>query len=139
MDSHESIPTARKCSISNETYQRIAEFNRIRNWEQFHTPKDLSISISLEAAELLECFQWSGGDLHVTDKRDELIEEAADILIYTLQLCQVLQVEPEDIINAKLEQNELKYPTGKAYGNALKYTELPNPSNQRDLKNGNCK
>ncbi len=106
------------------TLKRIAEFNQKRNWDQFHNPKDLAISISLEAAELLECFQWSGKDLDVAEKRDRLVEETADVLIYALQLCQVLKVDPDVIINRKLDQNERKYPADQAYGTALKYTEL---------------
>lgn len=128
-----------KTLISTETYQRIAEFNQNRNWDQFHTPKDLSISISLEAAELLECFQWSGVDLHVENKKEKIIDETADILIYALQMCQVLQIDPEEIISNKLAQNELKYPAEKAYGNALKYTELQKLSDQEETPDGTSK
>lgn len=110
--------------IDAGTLERIAEFNRKRNWDKFHNPKDLAISISLEAAELLECFQWSGQDLDVAEKRDRLAEETADVLIYSLLMCQILQVDPDVIINQKLDLNERKYPFEQAYGTALKYTEL---------------
>ena len=122
-ESKRNIDKAQK-QIYARTIERIAEFNRKRNWDQFHNPKDLAISISLEAAELLECFQWSGKDLDVAEKRDRLVEEAADVLIYTLQLCQILQVDPAVIINQKMDQNERKYPADQAFGTALKYTEL---------------
>ena len=128
-----------KAIIRQDTYQRIAKFNQERNWDQFHTPKDLSISLTLEAAELLECFQWSGTDMHVDKKQKKIIEETADILIYALQMCQVLKIDPEEIINRKLDQNELKYPADKAYGNALKYTELHNFSDPEDSSNGKSK
>lgn len=112
--------------ITPSTLARIAAFNRDRNWAQFHNPKDLAISISLEAAELLECFQWSGQDVHAEGKRQQLIEETADVLIYALQMCQVLGVDPDEAINRKMDRNEEKYPVDAAYGSALKYTELQN-------------
>lgn len=96
--------------IYARTIERIAEFNRKRSWDQFHNPKDLAISISLEAAELLECFQWSGKDLEIAEKRDHLVEETADVLIYALLMCQFLQVDPDVIINRKMDMNERKYP-----------------------------
>ena len=125
--------------VSRYTYQKIAKFNQDRNWDQFHTPKDLSISISLEAAELLECFQWSGSDLHVHQKKEKIIEETADILIYALQMCQVLKIDPEEIIKNKLAQTELKYPADKAYGSALKYTELQRLPEKQDSPDGTDK
>jgi len=127
---------AENALISHETYRRIAQFNHDRNWDQFHTPKDMAISISLEAAELLECFQWSGPDMQVDQKKDKIVEETADIMIYALQLCQVLQIDPEAIIRKKIEQNELKYPADKAYGRALKYTELHQLPEQDDCPDG---
>ena len=96
--------------IAPGTLERIARFNQVRNWDQFHNPKDLAIAISLEAAELLECFQWSGQDLAGDGRRDRLLEETADVLIYALHLCQDLAVNPDEIINQKLDRNEIKYP-----------------------------
>ncbi len=104
--------------------KRIETFNRERNWDQFHNPKDLAISLSLEAAELLECFQWSGKDLHVHSQREAILEEVADVLIYALQLCLKLEVDPSHIIRKKLDQNERKYPVEQAFGSAQKYTDL---------------
>lgn len=120
--------------ISPLTLSRIAEFNRDRNWAQFHNPKDLAISISLEAAELLECFQWSGQDVNVDSKQEQLIEETADVLIYALQMCQVLSANPDDIINQKLDKNEKKYPVEAAYGNASKYTSLQNNGQSEEVQ-----
>lgn len=124
MDDNKFDRKAAKQQIYESILERITEFNHKRNWDQFHNPKDLAISISLEAAELLECFQWSGKDLDAAEKRTRLIEETADVLIYALQLCQVLNVDPAIIINQKMDQNELKYPADQAYGSAQKYTEL---------------
>ncbi len=139
MNNSKSTPNAVETLISQETYRRIAKFNQDRNWDQFHTPKDLAISISLEAAELLECFQWSGTDMHVNKKKEKITEETADIIIYALQMCQVLGIDPEQIIRSKIEQNEEKYPADKAYGNALKYTELQKLSENEDFKDGKSK
>lgn len=110
--------------IDASTLEQIADFSHQRNWDQFHTPKDLAISISLEAAELLECFQWSGTDMQALDKSEKIEEEVADVLIYALRLCQVLGVTPDDIIRNKIQLNDQKYPADKAFGNARKYTEL---------------
>ena len=105
--------------ISKETMEDIHRFVHERDWEQFHTPKDLAISLSLEAAELLEIFQWSG-----TDKLPHMKEEIADVLVYCIQLCDVLDLDPEEIIRTKMAGNCAKYPVDKAYGSAKKYTEL---------------
>ena len=104
--------------------ERIVAFRDERNWKQFHTPKDLAISISLEAAELLEIFQWSGADLEVPEKRDKIREELADVMMYCFLMANVTGLDIEEIITEKLEANARKYPAEKAYGSAKKYTEL---------------
>jgi len=110
--------------ISDETIARVLRFRDDRNWRQFHTPKDLAISLSLEAAELLEVFQWSGGDLECAGKRDKVQEELADVLSYCLLMADVCSLDPDEILNEKITRNEAKYPVEKAYGRADKYTEL---------------
>jgi NTP pyrophosphatase (non-canonical NTP hydrolase) len=110
--------------IRKETMEDIHNFVHERNWEQFHTPKDLAISLSLEAAELLEIFQWSGADQQVRNKLPEMKEEIADVLTYCIQLCDVLDLDPDEILRAKMAKNRAKYPVDKAYGSAKKYTEL---------------
>lgn len=104
----------------------IIEFRDARNWKQFHNPKDLAISISLEAAELLEIFQWSGADIAVdTDKKLASIkEELADVMIYCGLMANDLGLDISEIIKDKLVQNDKKYPVDKAYGRSEKYTEL---------------
>lgn len=113
-----------KGNISAETMEDVRRFVSERDWDQFHNPKDMAISLSLEAAELLELFQWSGKDLEVKAKQPQMAEELADVMIYGIMLSQVLHLNPETIIKAKLAQNRAKYPVAKAYGNAKKYTEL---------------
>ena len=100
------------------------QFRDDRDWAQFHNPKDLAISISLEAAELLEAFQWSGSDTSATGKEGKVKEELADVLIYCIYLANVCSIDIVDIIADKLEHNAEKYPADKARGNSRKYTEL---------------
>ena len=108
----------------------VIAFRDERNWKQFHTPKDLSISIALEAAELLECFQWSGSDTQVHEKIEAMKEELADVCIYSILMACALQVDIGTIISDKLKKNREKYPVDKAYGNAKKYTEF-NPDTSK--------
>ena len=110
--------------LRDETIQRVLKFRDARNWRQFHTPKDLAISMSLEAAEVLELFQWSGSDLECTEKQDKLREELADVLSYCILLADVCGFDLDEIMNEKVTKNETKYPVEKAWGSAAKYTEL---------------
>ena len=110
------------------TFEEVAAkalaFREERDWAQFHNPKDLAISISLESAELLESFQWSGTDLEASGKRDAMVEELADIAIYCIYLADAFDVDLADAISAKIDANARKYPADKARGNSRKYTEL---------------
>lgn len=107
-----------------ELQSEITAFRDARNWKQFHNPKDLAISISLEAAELLEVFQWSGEDLSAENKRDKIEEELADVLIYCGLMADAVGLDVGEIITKKLERNNEKYPVEKSFGNKAKYTEL---------------
>ena len=107
-----------------ELMKEVTQFRDERNWKQFHTPKDLAISLSLEAAELLEIFQWSGTDLVVENKRDKIEEELADVMMYCLLLADNRGINVEEIIRKKLEANRKKYPIEKSYGKSNKYHEL---------------
>ena len=102
-----------------ELNQRIKRFNDDRDWNQFHTPSNLAKSISIEANELLECYQWSE-DADIASVKEEL----ADVMNYCLQLAQVLNVDIIDISQAKMDKNEKKYPVDKAKGVATKYDKL---------------
>ena len=110
--------------LRDETIQRVIRFRDDRDWKQFHTPKDLAISMSLEAAELLELFQWSGSDLECSHKQEKLKEELADVLSYCILMADVCGFDLDEIMNEKVSKNEAKYPVEKAYGSAAKYTEL---------------
>lgn len=103
-----------------ELMKRIDKFNKDRDWDQFHTPVNLSKSISIEANELLECFQWSDTDFDIENVKEEL----ADVLNYCLQMSLVLNIDPIDIINKKMDKNEKKYPIDKAKGSSKKYNEF---------------
>ena len=103
-----------------ETINRIRKFTGDRDWNQFHTPGNLAKSIVIEAAELLECFQWSDSDYDLQHVKEEL----ADVLIYTQDLLDKLGLDVDEIVNMKMEQNERKYPIEKAKGNAAKYDQL---------------
>ena len=103
-----------------QVMQRIDKFNKDRDWDKFHSPANLSKSISIEANELLECFQWNDNEYDV----EQVKEELADVMNYCLQLAQVLNVDVIDIINAKMDKTEKKYPINKAKGVATKYNKL---------------
>ena len=103
----------------NEVKEQIKQFNEERDWDQFHSPENLAKSISIEAGELLECFQWNSN----FDK-DEVCEELADVVNYCILLADKLDVELEDIILAKLEKTKKKYPVDKAKGKCTKYNKL---------------
>lgn len=113
-----------KLVISRETAEKILSFRNERNWSQFHNPKDLAISVSLEAAELLECFQWSGSDTEVTSKLEAMKEELSDIFIYSILLADRLKVDLDEVIQAKIAKNAEKYPVEKSFGKSSKYTEI---------------
>ena len=104
--------------------ERIVAFRDARNWKQFHNPKDMAISISLEAAELLEVFQWSGSDTEAdTEKKIAKIrEELADVLIYAFLMSHDLGLDISEIVNAKISENNRKYPADMVFGKADKYT-----------------
>ena len=103
-----------------ETIDRIRSFSEDRDWDQFHSPENLAKSIVIEAAELLECFQWSDSDYDLQHVKEEL----ADVLVYTQDLLYKLGLDADEIVNMKMDQNEKKYPVEKAKGNAAKYDQL---------------
>lgn len=103
----------------NEILEKIRKFNKKRDWDQFHSPENLAKSITIEAAELLECFQWSNDS-----NQKEIEEELADIFIYCFQFADKINVDIKEIILSKLAKNSEKYPVAKAKGNSKKYTEF---------------
>ncbi|RCS58827.1 nucleotide pyrophosphohydrolase [Microbacterium sp. JB110] len=108
--------------MSIEAVQReLREFVAERDWAQFHSPENLAKSISIEAAELLEHFQWSAP---ANDERDEVLDELADVLTYCFLLADRLGADPIEIIRNKLATTRAKYPVEKARGRSAKYDEL---------------
>jgi NTP pyrophosphatase (non-canonical NTP hydrolase) len=110
-----------------EVLKRIRQFRDERDWMKFHDPKNLAVSISIEAAELLEQFQWKSAtevEKHVADHKERISDEIADVAIYLLELSDNLGINLESAIVAKLEKNAAKYPVEKARGVSTKYTDL---------------
>ena len=110
--------------ITQETTDLVTGFRDQRNWRQFHNPKDLAISLCLEAAELLEVFQWSGTDLVCPEKREKIEEELADVASYCILMADACGLDLDEILQKKVARNAEKYPVSKAYGKKTKYTEL---------------
>ena len=103
-----------------ETLERIKKFRDDRDWQQFHTPSNLAKAISIESGELLEEFLWDNDNFNLQNVKEEL----ADVMIYCIHMANALDVNIEDIINMKMDKNEMKYPIEKAKGRSTKYTEL---------------
>ena len=106
--------------MRQETKERLRKFISDRDWEQFHTPANLAKSISIEANELLECFQWSETEYDLEHVKEEL----ADVMVYCRNMLDCLGLDEDEIINAKMDKNEAKYPVEKARGSSAKYDQL---------------
>ena len=102
-----------------EVKREVVQFTEDRNWDQFHTPENLAKSISIEAAELLECFQWNS-----EYDKEAVTEELADVMNYCILMADKIGVDIEDAIINKIRKNAEKYPVEKSYGSSKKYTEL---------------
>lgn len=110
--------------MTQETINEILKFRDDRNWKQFHNPKDLAISISLEASELLEVFQWSATDVVCENKLEKIKEELADVVNYCILMADTCGLDLDEIVSEKVKRNNEKYPVEKAFGSKEKYTEL---------------
>lgn len=106
--------------MKQETIDRIRKFTIDRDWDQFHSPGNLAKSISIEANELLECFQWSDTEYDLQHVKEEL----ADVIVYCQDMLDKLNLNVDEIVNMKMTQNEAKYPVEKAKGSAKKYSDL---------------
>ena len=106
--------------MNEQTKNRIKQFVKDRDWAQYHSPANLAKSISIEANELLECFQWSDTEYNLQHVKEEL----ADVLVYCQDMLDALDLDEDEIINMKMDMNEKKYPVEKAKGSNKKYTEL---------------
>ena len=100
--------------------KEIEEFNQERDWDQFHSLENLAKSISIEAGELLECFQWNGENYD----KEAVCEELADVFTYCIMMSDKLEVDPKEIILKKLDKTRKKYPVNKAKGVSTKYNKL---------------
>ncbi len=110
--------------MTQDTINKILRFRDDRNWKQFHNPKDLAISISLESAELLEIFQWSAEDVNCTEKMDKIREELADVINYCVLMADACGLDLDEIVQAKIKKNNKKYPVELAKGSKEKYDQL---------------
>ena len=106
--------------MKKETVNRIRQFIEDRDWGQFHSPANLAKSISIEANELLECFQWSDTDYDLEHVKEEL----ADVIVYCQDMLDKLGLDADEIVMSKMAKNEVKYPVEKAKGSAAKYDAL---------------
>ena len=109
-----------------ELTQKLREFAKERDWEQFHSPKNLAMALSVEVAEIVEIFQWlteeESRNLN-TDKLQKVKEEVADVMIFLTNLSDKLGIDPIEAGKEKVEKNEIKYPAEQVKGKSLKYTE----------------
>ena len=108
--------------IKSSTIDTVLKFTTDRDWDQFHSPANLAKSISIEAGELLECFQWD--DDQYRENINHVKEELADVLAYCIDLADKLDFDLDEIILDKMAQNARKYPVEKARGTAKKYDQL---------------
>jgi NTP pyrophosphatase (non-canonical NTP hydrolase) len=109
--------------------EKIVKFVNERNWQKFHNPKDLAISLNLEAAEVLEHFQWKSPQEindHVKNNKDDISDELVDVLYWVLLMSHYLDVDLKKSFERKMKQNEKKYPVDKAMGKHSKYTAYQN-------------
>jgi NTP pyrophosphatase (non-canonical NTP hydrolase) len=113
--------------IERTILEQLLAFRRERDWEQFHNPKDVAISLSIEAAELLEWFQWRNldeiRDMLQSDKREQLEDEIADVAVYLSYLCHDLGIDLNQVVKNKMAKNAAKYPKERVKGRADKYNE----------------
>ena len=110
-----------------DTIAKIRKFRDERDWKKFHDPKNLAVSISVEAAELLELFQWMSGEeatRYADENRERVSEEIADVAIYLIELADITGIDIAQAIEAKLEKNAKKYPVDKSRGVWTKYSDL---------------
>jgi NTP pyrophosphatase (non-canonical NTP hydrolase) len=105
----------------SELTKKLTTFRDERDWKQFHNPKDLAVALTIEAAELLEAFLWKSSE---EASKDKIREELADVLAYAFLLANECGLNVAEIISAKIQANNLKYPVDKAKGSAKKYNEI---------------
>jgi NTP pyrophosphatase (non-canonical NTP hydrolase) len=118
-----------KVNNRDEMLEKILAYIRARDWEQFHNPKDVAISLALEASEVLEHFQWKTPEeikQHLKENLDDVAEELADVLYWVLLMAHYLKIDLNQAVSKKMLKNEKKYPVKKARGSHKKYTHYQN-------------
>lgn len=134
MTNPRSLPKNRldsDCTIG-DLKEKVAQFVRKRDWEQYHSPKNLSMSLAIEASELMELFQWVGSNDSkdvLKDQRREIQDELADIATYLLEFCNLYDIDLSTAVSRKLRLNARKYPVKLVKGKSHKYTEYGQNSN----------
>ncbi|MCD9462396.1 nucleotide pyrophosphohydrolase [Photobacterium phosphoreum] len=121
------MTTTRPNSDIKQLQQTLTEFAQQRDWEQFHTPKNLAMALSGEVGELLEIFQWLTPEQSQQlspEKKQHASEEIADVMMYLLRLADKCDIDVMQACQEKIQQNAAKYPISKCYGSAKKYNEL---------------
>jgi dCTP diphosphatase len=111
----------------DDLIRQLRQFNQERDWEQYHTPKNLAMALVVEAGELVEQFQWLTPEQSVSpgdETRRKIRDEIGDVVLYLLNLADKLHIDPIEAARDKLAQNAIKYPVHKVKGKALKYTDL---------------
>lgn len=113
--------------ISSDLLTALLQFRQKRNWEQFHKPKELAVTLSVEAGELLELFQWKTNEevaaMLDSTLKERVADEVADVVIVLSYLCHDLNIDLNAAVRSKLEKNEARYPVHKVYGSSKKYDE----------------
>lgn len=110
-----------------ELTKKVVEFRDVRNWSQFHNPKDLALSLVLEAAEVMEHFQWKSQEemeKHLVEKKDDVAEELADVFYWVLLMAHDFDIDIHKALESKIKKNDEKYPVEKSRDKHDKYTEL---------------
>jgi NTP pyrophosphatase (non-canonical NTP hydrolase) len=110
--------------MNQELIEAILTFRDERNWKQFHTPKDLAISLNLEASELLENFQWTSSEEAMLNRKENMSDELADVIMYCILFADATGININEAVKHKLNKNRIKYPVEKAFGKKDKYTQL---------------
>ncbi len=118
---------SKKVDVISKLTKRIVDFRDARDWKQFHNPKDVALSLSLEAAEVLEHFQWKNGEElneYVKTHKEHIGEELSDVLYWVLLMSYDLDIDIVEALSEKMKKNEEKYPEDKFKGNHKKYNEI---------------
>ncbi len=110
--------------MNKTSLRRILKFREERDWKQFHLPKNLAISLSLEASEVLELFQWTKNNQLPKGRRRDLEAELADVYYWTLLLAHEFRIDLDKALSRKMKENEMKYPVAKSKGRSTKYHRL---------------